>query len=267
MPIFKRTIAFLVIVFLLPASASLGWWALQDRPASWREANWSASGILPSATADDTPAIYVLAARTGGLKGGLSVHSWIVVKKRAAATYDRYDKVGWGLPVRRNAYAADARWYSNTPFIVAAIRGEEAERLIPDVEAAITAYPFSRHGDYGLWPGPNSNSFTAHVLRSVPGLRAELPPTAVGRDYRPGLLAFDHAPDWSSIHLSLGGLAGFAAGVRTGIELHFLGLVAGIDILRPAVKIPGYGRLDLWPVADASAGLGYPGAKTGEPVT
>ena len=74
----------------------------------------------------------------------------------------------------------------NTPYVVAAITGEEAERLMPQVEAAIASYPFSQRGDYGIWPGPNSNSFTAHVLRSVPDLDIALPPTAVGRDYRPG---------------------------------------------------------------------------------
>ncbi|EKF19822.1 DUF3750 domain-containing protein [Nitratireductor pacificus] len=251
---FKRAIVFLIVVFILPSAASAGWWALQDRPGSWWDADWSASGVLPAAISDDEAAVYVLAARTGGMKGALSVHSWIVTKKAGASGYDRYDKVGWGLPVRRNAYAADARWYSNTPFIVAMVRGPEAERLIPRVEAAIASYPFSRRGDYGLWPGPNSNSFAAHVLRAVPELHAELPPTAIGRDYRPGIIAFEHSPNWSDIHLSLGGLAGFAAGLNTGIELHFLGLVAGIDLLRPALKIPGFGRLELWSPADASAG-------------
>ncbi|WP_048646093.1 DUF3750 domain-containing protein [Nitratireductor soli] len=254
MRFFKRAIAVLIVIFVLPAAASASWWAIQDRPASWREADWSASGVLPDAATNADAAIYILAARTGGMKGALSVHSWIVTKKAGASGYERYDKVGWGLPVRRNAYPADARWYSNTPFVVALVRGGEAERLIPKVEAAIAVYPFSNRGDYGLWPGPNSNSFTAHVLRSVPELDAELPPTAVGRDYRPGIIAFDHSPDWSDIHVSLGGLAGFAAGLHTGIELQFLGLVAGIDLLRPALKIPGFGRLELWSPAGRAAG-------------
>ena len=75
-----------------------------------------------------------MAARTGGFKGALSVHSWIVLKKPGEDAYVRYDKVGWGSPVRRNAYAADALWYSNRPFVVHAVTGDEAERLLPEVE-------------------------------------------------------------------------------------------------------------------------------------
>ena len=56
-----------------------------------------------------------MAARTGGLKGAFSVHTWIVIKKAGAKAYERYDKVGWGMPIRRNAYPADGRWYSNVP--------------------------------------------------------------------------------------------------------------------------------------------------------
>lgn len=251
MRFFKRTLLFITLVFILPAFASLAWWAVQERPGSWRSADWSASGVLPHATDNPKAAIYVMAARTGGMKGALSVHSWLVLKRAGASSYDRYDKVGWGSPVRRNAYPADGRWYSNTPYVVAAITGEEAERLMPQVEAAIASYPFSQRGDYGIWPGPNSNSFTAHVLRNVPDLDASLPPTAVGRDYRPGLFTFDHTPDWSDVHVSLGGLAGVAAGLRSGVELHFLGLVAGLDLRRPALKVPGFGRVELWPSATA----------------
>lgn len=242
---FKRIFVFFLLVFMLPAALSAGRWAMLERPASWHEADWSSSGLLPPAGADEAAAIHVLAARTGGMKGALSVHSWIVLKERGADSYERYDKVGWGRPVRRNAYAADARWYSNTPFFVVSRTGVTAERLIPRIKAAIAAYPFAGRGDYGLWPGPNSNSFTAHVLRAVPELEAQLPPTAIGRDYRPGLFAFDRAPDWSEIHFSLGGLAGFAAGLRTGLELQLLGLVAGVDLRTPALKVPGFGRVDL----------------------
>ena len=37
--------------------------------------------------------------------------------------------------------------------------------------------------DYRIWPGPNSNSFVAHVLREVPELGTTLPPNATGRDF------------------------------------------------------------------------------------
>lgn len=245
MRLMARAAALMAIIFVFPALATLGWWMLQERPGSWRAADWSSSGLLLAKPEAGDAAIYVLAARTGGLKGALSVHSWIVVKKPGRTTYDRYDKVGWGSPVRRNGYAADGRWYSNPPNIVQVVEGEAAARLIPAVEAAIEAYPFARAGDYHIWPGPNSNSFVAHVLREVPGLGVALPPNAVGRDFAPGLGAFDVAPDGRDVHATLGGLAGFAFGARSGLELHFMGLVAGVDFARPALKIPGYGRLEL----------------------
>ena len=164
----RKLTAFLIVAFLVPAAVTSAWWALKDRPPSWRSADWTSAGILPDPAVNEEAAIYLLAARTGGLKGAFSVHSWIVFKKAGAANYERYDKVGWGMPVRRNGYAADGRWYSKVPQIIHAARGEEAERLIPRFEAAIASYPHTRNGDYRIWPGPNSNSFVAHVLREVP---------------------------------------------------------------------------------------------------
>lgn len=186
-----------------------------------------------------------MAARTGGMKGAVSVHSWIVLKKPGASHYDRYDKVGWGSPIRTNGYAADAYWYSNQPWIVREMHGEEAERLIPEVEAAISAYPYAQRGGYRIWPGPNSNTFVAHVLNAVPELGTVLPPNATGRDYAEGPVSLRVASDRRDLHFTLNGLAGFAIGLRSGIEIHFMGAVAGIDFLRPALKIPALGRVGL----------------------
>lgn len=242
-----KLIAMLVaILFVAPAVATAGWWSLVDRPGSWRSADWSSSGMLPAAPARDEAAVYVLAARTGGLKGAFSVHSWIVLKRPGADRYERYDKVGWGSPIRRDGWAADGRWYSNPPEIVAMAQGERALALVAQMDAAIASYPHSHNGDYRIWPGPNSNSFVAHVLREVPALGATLPPNATGRDYAPGIASFDLAPDGRDLHVTLAGLAGFALGARSGVEVHFLGLVAGLDIVRPALKIPAYGRVPLW---------------------
>lgn len=244
MKLVRRTVAAFLAVFLLPSMATAAWWAVSERPSSWRTADWSASGVLP-APLPDAAAIHILAARTGGLKGAFAVHSWIVVKRPGQSGYDRYDKVGWGTPVRRNRYPADGRWYSNDPEIVASLEGAPAAQLIPAVESAIADYPYVRSGDYRIWPGPNSNSFVAHVLRAVPKLGAVLPPNAIGRDFAPGWAALSIAPDGRDIHATLAGLAGIAAGARSGLEFHLFGLVAGFDFARPALKIPAYGRLEL----------------------
>ncbi len=234
-----------LVVYLLPAAlATFLWWSGQH-PRSWSEADWSSAALLPRADADAEPAVYVLSARTGGLKGALSEHSWIVLKTRGAARYERFDKVGWGQPIRRDAYAADGRWYSNEPRVVSALHGAAAEAAIPDIRAAIASYPFGARGGYRIFPGPNSNSFVAHVLRSVPAFGAVLPPAAVGRDYPSDgrLLRLDAARHEFSA--SLFGYAGVTVGARSGVELNLLGLVAGIDPFRRQIKVPGFGAISL----------------------
>ncbi len=186
-----------------------------------------------------------MAARTGGLKGALAVHSWIVTKPAEAARYNRYDKVGWGSPIRTNAYPADGRWYSNAPKVLLALHGAKAEALIPQIEAAVRAYPYSGRGDYKIWPGPNSNSFIAHVLRQVPELDLALPPEAIGRDFRSFGDFVALSPDWRNLELSFGGYAGLAIGALYGVELRLGGLVFGVDLARPALKLPGFGRIGM----------------------
>lgn len=241
------------VLFLAPAVAALGWWSTVDRPASWSSASWGSAGTLPAAGAVEGPVVHVMTARTGGLKGALALHSWIVTKADGAGRYTRYDKVGWGSPVRRNAYAADAYWYSNPPVILTTLTGERAASAIRGIERAVETYPFRNRGGYRIWPGPNSNSFVAHVLREVPELDVNLPEIAVGRDYPTDgrLVAWDGVR--RDLRVSLWGFAGLSVGATAGLELNVLGLVAGLDPLRPAIKLPGFGRIgmDAVPRVDA----------------
>lgn len=237
----RRFILAVFIIYLLPALASAGLWAMKEHPTGYRNARWSSAGILPDANADKPAAIYIYSAMTGGLKGSLASHAWIVFKRQNATAYERYDKVGWGTPIRRNGYAPDAYWYSNMPRLVVEVHGKDAETLIPRVEKAIADYPYGQAGGYRIYPGPNSNTFIAHVLRQVPELGVVLPPDAVGRDYLPNGEFLHIADDWKDASVSLGGLIGMSVGVRSGFEVNFLGLVAGIDIMNPGLKIPGLG--------------------------
>ncbi|RVP98069.1 DUF3750 domain-containing protein [Sinorhizobium meliloti] len=245
MKFLRKLFLVFAVVYLLPALASAGLWYFKERPQSWHDADWSSSGILADAAASPQAAIYVFSATTGGMKGAVASHAWIVTKDEGAPTYNRYEKVGWGKPIRKNAYPADGRWYSNEPRIVAVVRGEEAKRLIPKIETAIEDYPYSSPGAYRIWPGPNSNTFVAHVLRSVPELDVVLPPDAVGRDYLPEGKLFHVDADGRDLHATLYGLAGISAGWRSGLELHFMGLVAGFDVARPGIKIPALGRFGI----------------------
>ena len=240
-----RVLLAVFIVFILPALATAAWWMTVERPGNWRSADWSSSGLLPTPDGDTEAAVYVLGARTGGLKGAFSLHTWIVLK-RAGAGYDRYDKVGWGSPIRKNTRPADGFWYSNAPFVIQSLRGQAAEDLIPKVEQAITTYPFSQPGAYRVWPGPNSNSFVAYVIDAVPELGARLPSNAVGRDFPVGLWRLEWQKQSKDLRGSIAGLVGFSVG-RSGVEVQFLGLVAGVDFIDPALLVPAFGRVGLWP--------------------
>lgn len=239
----KRLLLVIFIVYLLPTFASAGWWAIQDRPGRWSDARWSSAKILPEASASEDAAIYIFSAMTGGLKGAVASHAWIVTKEKGADVYNRYDKVGWGSPIRRNHRPPDAYWYSNPPQLVKVAIGVDAELLIPKVEGAIAAYPYAEPGGYQIFPGPNSNTFVAYVLRTVPELGAVLPPHAVGRDYLPDGEFVHVDTDWRDVHVTLRGLIGVSAGLRSGFEVHFLGLVAGLDFANPGIKVPALGRI------------------------
>ena len=187
----------------------------------------------------------VYAARAFGWRGAFAVHTWIIVKPAGARAFTRYDVVGWGgAPVVRENYAAaDALWYGGRPELLLDRRGPDVEPLVREVQDAVAAYPFV--DTYHSWPGPNSNTFTAYIARSVPGLRLDMPANAIGKDFRPLLAPIGRAPSGTGVQVSLLGLAGVLVGVEEGIEIDVLGLSAGVDFLRPALRVPGLGRIGL----------------------
>jgi hypothetical protein len=245
-PARKVIVAFLAL-FLFPLAVHAALYAGKDRPASFRDANWSSVGMLPPPEAEREARLLVFTGRTGRWKGIFAVHSWVVFKPENATSWSRYDVLGWGeRPVRSNGWAPDARWFGDTPSVVVDVRGTEAAALIPKVETAIAAYNYNNSGDYRIWPGPNSNTFVATILRAVPELAATLPPNAVGKDFR-ALPYVGPTDSRTGVEASLWGLLGVKLGWIEGVELNFLGLVAGLDLRHPAVKLPGFGRVGVDP--------------------
>jgi len=98
-----------------------------------------------------------------------------------------------------------------------------------------------------VWPGPNSNTFTAYVAREAGELPLDLPPTAIGKDYLDSPFAAA-APSGTGIQVNLLGALGVLAAVQEGIELNVLGLVFGLDALTPALKLPMIGRIEFHPL-------------------
>jgi len=212
----------------------------------WSNASHSATGQAPDPATTPQAVIQVYGARTWGWRGVFAVHTWLAIKPKDAKFYSRFEVIGWRFyhgssPMRVSHGNPDNEWFSSRPELLGDVRGEVAGRLIPKVLEAIKNYP---HADfYRTWPGPNSNTFTAFVTRSVPELGVELPVTAVGKDYLPDNAVFGRPPSGEGLQVSLGGLAGILISAEEGIEFNILGAAFGIDVNPPAIKLPGIGRI------------------------
>jgi len=211
----------------------------------WRTASQEPVGLAPEPAAHPEAIVQVYAARVIGWRGVFGVHTWIAVKPAAAREYTVYEIIGWRLRWQDSALAIrhrapDARWFGAEPELIAEKRGPAAAELIPRIDAAARAYPWV--GEYVMWPGPNSNTFTAWVLRAVPELEADLPPTAIGKDYN-GKKLVGSAPSGSGFQFSLFGLAGITASSVEGLEVNLLGLTFGLNPFDPALKLPLVGRI------------------------
>jgi len=211
----------------------------------WRGASQEPVGLAPDPALTPEAVVQVYAARVIGWRGVFGVHTWIGVKPASAKEYTVYEIIGWRLRWQDSALvvrhrAPDARWFGAAPELIADKRGPAADALIPRIEEAARAYPWS--GEYTMWPGPNSNTFTAWVLRAVPELEADLPPTAIGKDYT-GRRLFASAPSGHGFQFSLFGLAGLTASRVEGFEVNLLGFTFGLNPFDPALKLPLLGRL------------------------
>jgi len=211
----------------------------------WRVASNQPVGLAPDPAATPEAVVQVYGARTWGWRGNFGVHTWVAVKPEKAPAYTVYEVIGWRLRwsdtvVAIHQRAADARWYGNEPELYAEKRGPEAEKLIPRIAAAARSYPHAK--EYAAWPGPNSNTFVAWITRAVPELGADLPPTAIGKDYLSNSLV-GSAPSGSGVQFSLGGLFALTASGVEGLELNLLGLTFGINPFDPSLKLPLLGRL------------------------
>ena len=106
---------FVVLTMVVPSALGAAIGYAKGWPATWRLANWSSSGALPDATATKTAKVMILASRTGQWKGIFAEHMSIVMKLAGETSWTRFDVVGWGTPVRENAYAADASVRQRAP--------------------------------------------------------------------------------------------------------------------------------------------------------
>jgi hypothetical protein len=234
-----------VIFFLIPVAVSAVLYLVDDRVADWKTADRSSAGLLPPPGLDDGAVVRIFSARTVRWRGIVATHSWIVVKEAGATAYSRFDYAAWGKPIWLDRFVPDGRWFGRTPEVVFAADGPAAERMIPRIREAVRNFPYPNIGDYRAWPGPNSNTFVAAIMSAVPEMAATLPPTAIGKDFPVDRRWIGLSPSRTGIRINLGGYGGFTLGWVEGVEVNILNAVAGLDFRRPALKLPGLGRLGL----------------------
>jgi hypothetical protein len=172
-----------IVLLLVIAAASL-WvtsWALEPEPFGAAKA--------PQPRDHEQAIIQVYGADVWGFRGNFAIHTWIATKAHGASEYQVYEVVRWNLRRRNTVVRISDRdparpWAGSPAILLHEMRGAEAEALIGRVHEAALSYPFKR--EYKMWPGPNSNSFTAWIGLEVPELKLELPLKAIGQSWMHG---------------------------------------------------------------------------------
>jgi hypothetical protein len=241
----KGCLLLFVLFYLLPLSAAVVRYCMDGTGAGWRTADRSSVGYLPPANQYPDAVVRIFAAQTVRWRGIFATHSWIVLKAAGAASYTRYDYTAWSETVRVNGFEPDGRWFGHVPVVVFAANGEAGAALILRMQMAIRTYVSNNQGNYRAWPGPNSNTFVAAVMDAVPEIHTVLPPTAIGKDYPYDGRWLRQAPSGTGVKLTLDGYVGVTLAWVEGFELNILGAVAGLDLRRPAIKLPGLGRFGM----------------------
>jgi hypothetical protein len=232
----KRILCGLLYLFSAVLSAAI---YAQD----WRTASREPVGTAPDPQVVKEAVVQVYGARAVGAKGLFGVHTWVAVKPTDAPSWTVYEVIGWRLRWSESVVVVrnrdpDGRWFGAEPELYAEKRGPGVDELIQRIDKAAREYPYAN--EYSVWPGPNSNTFTAWIARAVPELELDLPATAIGKDYL-GNSLFGAAPSGRGFQFSLGGILGFAASAVDGLEFNVLGLNFGLS--PTGIKLPLVGRI------------------------
>jgi Protein of unknown function (DUF3750) len=261
----RRLLNFIALAFLLffvlPLSLRAVLYVVDNRtPSDYSydvgTADMASIGLLPAAETQPAARLLIMSVPMSGKRGQFLTHSWVVLKPENARSWSRYDVLGFasrdGAGVRNgewlgnrpvlNRYAPDGRWFGRSPVVIVDTEGKTAAAAITKITAVIENYE-TLAGHYRFWPGPNSNTFVAAVLRAAPELRASLPPTAIGRDFRPSAF-FGLTDSRTGVEADLLGIVGLKVGWIEGLEINLFSFVAGLDLRQPALKLPGFGQID-----------------------
>lgn len=213
---------------------------------NWKEASRESVNIAPKAEELTEPIFQIYYARAFSWRGIFGIHPWVAWKRTEDKQYTVAQVTSWnirrtGTAVRIEQDLPDRKWFDREPTLLFEVRGKKALTIIEKAEKEIENYPFKNV--YTLWPGPNSNTFVAHLIRQIDEIKIELPPHAVGKDYLANGDMVVASPSNTGLTFSTYGYLGLTIGAQEGIEFNVLGLHFGIDFWTPAFKLPLIGRL------------------------
>lgn len=243
-----RTLVILVALFFAPLGCQVvAHYSGTGERTAWWDLRRDSSNQAPDAAFTDDAIIQVYSARAARWRGAFGVHTWFATKRQDENHYTRLEVIGYALrwggnTVRIRSGRPDNYWFGNKPYLLREIRGgDEVDQMIERIHETALNYPYQDR--YKVWPGPNSNTFTATLAREVPELELELPATAIGKDFLPQNAVFAKSPSGEGLQFSLRGLFGLIVGIEEGVEVNMLGLTAGLDVSPLAIKLPGVGRV------------------------
>ncbi|MCK5943949.1 MAG: DUF3750 domain-containing protein [Planctomycetes bacterium] len=195
--------------------------------------------LRPSHVHPEQPVVMVKSVR-------LPARDWIPWYTRVAEHLwvdffyaDTWHRIEWGdvdhirmHPMSAAHAFADERWGQQAQ-VHACFHGVRGARIAQQLAEVGRDYPCA--ASYRAWPGPNSNSFVVWLAHRV-DMPFVPPTTAIGKDFTTWLHAGVTA---SGLGVELETLPlGVELGLREGVELHLLGMTAGVGLWPPSLKLP-----------------------------
>jgi hypothetical protein len=196
---------------------------------------------VPSQPTDDI--VQLRCATLPSVLRVIAVHCWFITFDQNEGGWQRWEVwptldaggTSWGH-VYNNLMPPDSGTGGGPYRPQAEWRGVAARQII-SVLSEPTQYPY--HNSYRAWPGPNSNTYVAWILRQSKTC-GDLHPMAIGKDYL-GIVGIGVSTTQTGIQVETP-LLGVKIGLLDGVEIHLLGLTLGLDIWPPATKTP-FGRV------------------------
>ncbi|MBM5782149.1 MAG: DUF3750 domain-containing protein [Pelagibacterales bacterium] len=244
MLIFLTILVFASLIYFNPKASN----------RTWNEASRESANLVELASDTPEAKIQIYSAKAYSWRGKFSQHLWIATKEKNAESYLVHYVVLWGTHFGSDGVMVmqedlpDRNWYDAKPEIIFSQSGEKAEKIIPKIYQATKTYPYQKF--YRAYPGPNSNTFISYIVRQIPEIKISLPNNAIGKDWlcdENGVKFFALSESKTGIQFSFFGMFGISLGVIEGIEINIIGISFGIDFLKPALKLPGIGRIGLKP--------------------